>query len=390
MKIGIIAHLKHPIREPFAGGLEMHTYAICNALRQRGHDVTLFAAAGSSENIGLKAIRGEVGNPGLGTADEFREEHRIYLRLMEDLHASDFDIIHNNSLHYLPVALAGTLPMPMVTVLHTPPFWEMEGGIKRNPSSNSHFIAVSSYIRDLWTPITSVNRVIYNGIDLGKFTISRHPAPTPYLAWSGRIVPEKGLHLALRAAQQAGMNLRIAGPISDRLYFERAIRPLLGQRACYVGHLNQSDVANLIGGARAFLFTPLWDEPYGLVLAEALACGTPVASFARGAVGEILDDTCGVIVPSDDVAALARAAHDAQHLSRRHCRKRAEKIANSGNMISQYEAFYRQLISGRTPAAAIPFLPGSFPEPPNSRALLDHYLYNLPAMSSNIPPGLRP
>jgi glycosyltransferase involved in cell wall biosynthesis len=390
MKIGVIAHLKHAIRAPFAGGLEMHTFLLCKLLRRRGHDVTLFAAEGSAMGLGLEAICNETGQTHSSEEQKFRHEHRLYLALMENLRESDFDIIHNNSLHYLPLALADGLPMPMVTVLHTPPFWEMEGSILHNKSRNSSFVAVSAVIQDLWAPITKVNRVIHNGIDLKQFRFTPVPSVHSYLVWSGRIVPEKGLHLAILAARRAGVNLRIAGPIADHLYFEKNIRPLLSEQTSYVGHLNHFELADLIGGARAILFTPLWEEPYGLVLAEALACGTPVASFGRGAVAEILDETCGIIVPPDNVAALAQAAHDVQRLSRSDCRQRAEAIADSGSMINQYEDLYRQLIlrdSPRPDSRRSPF--HGFPDTSNSRALLDHYIAQVPAMGSEIPASLR-
>jgi glycosyltransferase involved in cell wall biosynthesis len=391
MKIGVIAHLKHPIRAPFAGGLEMHTYALCRLLRGRGHDVTLFAAAGSAEGLGVEEICVEPGRAAIDSEAEFQQEHRTYLKLMKDLRRRDFDIIHNNSLHYLPPALAGGLPMPMVTVLHTPPFWEMEGSIMQNESPNSRFVAVSSFIGTLWARVTRVDCVIRNGIDLKNFGFAPDPAASPYLVWSGRIVPEKGLHLALPAARLAGFHLRIAGPISDVTYFETKVRPILDETARYVGHLDHQELAALIRGARALLFTPQWEEPYGLVLAEALACGTPVASFARGAVGEILDESCGIVVPGDDVAALAQAARDVQALSRLACRKRAEAIADSGKMIEQYENLYQRLILKREQRGfgVLPVCRG-FPDTSGPRALLDHYMTKLPSVTSEIPLSLRP
>jgi len=391
MKIGVIAHVKHAIRDPFAGGLEMHTHALCTSLRQRGHQVTLFAAAGSAETLGLEAICAATGTAPISAGEQFRLEHRVYLKLMEDLRRLDFDIIHNNSLHYLPPALAFSLPMPMVTVLHTPPFWEMEGGIRQGRAPTSSFIAVSQAIAALWAPITRIDRVIHNGIDLKRFAFAPRPAASPYVVWSGRIVPEKGLHLALAASRLAGLAIRIAGPIADRPYFEQEIRPRLDQQTIYAGHLDHAALADLIGGARAFLFTPVWEEPYGLVLAEALACGTPVASFARGAVAEILDQTCGIIVPPNDVVALAQAAHDVQNVSRLDCRARAEAVADCQTMIAQYEALYRRLILKNRPErpAVAPRYHG-FPEPSDPRALLDHYRARLPAIGAAIPPGLGP
>jgi len=387
MKIGVIAHLKHAIRDPFAGGLEMHTFSLCKMLRQHGHEVTLFAAAGSAKGLGLEAICSEMERASGSPEMQFRQEHRLYLKLMETLRFRDFDIIHNNSLHYLPLALADCLPMPMVTVLHTPPFWEMEGSIRHKKCENSSFVAVSGKIRDMWAPITSIDRVIHNGIDLKRFRYAPAPAANAYVVWSGRIVPEKGLHLAILAARQAHLPVRIAGPIADHGYFERDVRPLLNDEVIYAGHLNHFELADLMRGARAFLFTPLWEEPYGLVLAEALACGTPVASFCRGAVAEILDESCGIIVPPNDIAALAQAAHDVQCLSRSDCRKRAEAIADAGTMVAQYEDLYRHLIQ-RHRSKQDRIVVRHFPEPSTPRALLDYYAAQLPTMGSEIPRGL--
>jgi glycosyltransferase involved in cell wall biosynthesis len=388
MKIGVIAHLKHPIREPFAGGLEMHTYALCKTLRRRGHQVTLFAAEGSAAGLGLEAIcdAHDVSPP---TDEAFRREHRIYTRLMENLRHRDFDVIHNNALHYVPPALAAGLPMPMVTVLHTPPFWEMEGSISRNHDANNSFIAVSSAIRDRWAAITPVASVIHNGIDLDQFRFAPAPAESPYFVWSGRIVPEKGLTLAISAARQAGLALRIAGPISDPAYFVRHIAPCLDDQVRYVGHIDHADLPHLLGGARAFIFSPLWEEPYGLVLAEALACGTPVAAFARGAVAEILDASCGIIVPPDDIAGLAQAARDAQALRRSACRRRAETIADFAGTVTAYELLYRRLISRGKSASRGRSRPPGFADMASPRALLDHYLAHRGAMMSEIPRALR-
>ncbi len=125
MKIGVIAHLKHAIREPYAGGLEMHTRFLCEQLQKRRHAVTLFAARGTD-----MACTEPVCDPIHDNADSFATEHGIYGDLMNQLQNADFDIVHRNSLHYLPIAMASVLPMPMVTTLHTPPFWEMEGSLR--------------------------------------------------------------------------------------------------------------------------------------------------------------------------------------------------------------------------------------------------------------------
>ena len=354
MRIGVIAHLKHPIGEPFAGGLEMHTHLLASSLRRRGHSVTVFASTCSDENLGLEAVcdATSLAEVGLAEADDvaFFREHHAYLSLMTDLRGRDFDLIHNNSLHYLPVSMADTLPMPMVTTLHTPPFCWLESGVRSARQDNNSFVGVSASIRAAWASVTGIDRVILNGIDLARFAFSAEPASQSYLVWYGRIVPEKGLHHALDAARLVGLPIRFAGPVLDRDYFDREIAPRMDEQAVYLGHLGHEELAPVIGGARAFLCTPCWEEPYGLVVAEALACGVPVAAFARGAIPEILTPDCGVLAIPDDAGSLAEAARAAVGLSRFACRRRAETLCDAEVMIDQYEALYTERIAHRSPA----------------------------------------
>jgi len=351
LRIGIIAHLKYPIAEPFAGGLEMHTHLLARKLRDRGHHVTLFASARSKPATGLEAICSATAIASVGTAEasdvSFFREHHAYLSLMSRLRRSDFDVIHNNSLHYLPVTMADTLPMPMVTTLHTPPFCWLESGLRMLDAPNHLLVGVSQSVSAQWRDVRAVDAVIMNGIDLSRFNYCAQPDPEPYLVWYGRIVPEKGLHLAIEAARRVGLPLKIAGPVHDQSYYQEQIMPALGVEAIHVGHLDHHNLAELIGGARAFLCTPMWDEPYGLVVAEALACGVPVAAFARGAIPEILDAASGVLALPDDPASLAAATSAALDLDRRACRKRAETVCDVAHMIDGYEALYRQLIGNQ-------------------------------------------
>jgi glycosyltransferase involved in cell wall biosynthesis len=348
VRIAIIAHLKHAIREPYAGGLEMHTHLLATALRSRGHDITVFASTRSEPALGLEAICDETALRTVGVAEApdvaFFKEHHAYLTLMNALRHRNFDIVHNNSLHYLPVAMADALPMPVVTTLHTPPFCWLESGIRVCRSPHASFVAVSESVRRAWSPITAIDRVVLNGIDLSRFAYQAEPDAEPYFVWYGRIVPEKGLHLAIDAARRIGVQLRFSGPISDDEYFAEEIAPRLSSDVVYLGHLAHTALATVIGGARVFLCTPRWEEPYGLVVAEALACGVPVAAFRRGAIPEIVDPSCGVMATPDDVDALAVAAIAAQKLNRLDCRRRAELLCDARRMISGYENLYQELV----------------------------------------------
>jgi glycosyltransferase involved in cell wall biosynthesis len=346
VRIAIIAHLKHAISEPFAGGLEMHTHMLARSLRRRGHDVTLFASTRSDPDLGVEAICDETSLLGVGTSEAndvaFFREHHAYLRLMTELRDRSFDVIHNNSLHYLPVSMADTVPTPMLTTLHTPPFCWLESGVRLS-KARIRYVAVSEATAAMWRHATRVDRVISNGIDLTQFPISRTSASEPYLVWYGRIVPEKGLEFAIAAARRAGLPLRIAGPISDPAYFEQMIWPELGPDVLHVGHLDHDELARLVGGAKAALCTPRWEEPYGLVVAEALACGTPVAAFRRGGVPAILDASCGVLAEPDDIVSLANAARRAIDLDRDACRVRAERFCDAEAMVGAYEAIYAEM-----------------------------------------------
>lgn len=361
MRIGIIAHLKYPISEPFAGGLEMHTYLLASQLRKRGHDVVLFASTRSDPELGLEALCDQTSLDAFGRKEEenaeFFREHHAYLSLMNRLRLSDFDVIHNNSLHYLPVVLADALQMPVLTSLHTPPFALLESALRIAGNGNARFVAVSDAIIQQWSPITPIAATIANGIDLSGFSFRGQPAEDPYAIWYGRIVAEKGLHLAMDAAELLGIPLRFAGPVSDRVYFDKEIVPRLNSSTTYCGHLGHRELARVIGGARVFLCTPCWQEPYGLVVAESLACGVPVAAFAMGGIPEILDPLSGVLATPGDVRSLADAARRAQGLARTDCRRRAEAVCNAEVMVDGYEDAYLKAIRSHsavdteTPAA---------------------------------------
>jgi glycosyltransferase involved in cell wall biosynthesis len=204
--------------------------------------------------------------------------------------------------------------------------------------------------------------------------------------WCGRIVPEKGLEFAIDAARLADIPLRIAGPIADPIYFREVIEPRLHAGTRYLGHLSHSRLAEAIGCASVFLCTPLWEEPYGLVVAEALACGTPVAAFARGAIPELLDSTCGVLAAPGDVASLGDAAKAAQRLDRRACRARAEAVGDAERMLDGYENLYRSCVDSharsRRPVSAASDAASIVP---NNTSLIDLYARNAGSMVCALP-----
>lgn len=344
MRIGIVASARFPVREPFAGGLEAHTWSLAQGLKARGHDVTVFAAPGSDPELGVRELA--VRYPIISAAaradvsmspEWWLQEHHAYLSLMLELADADLDVVHNNSLHYLPVAMAASLAAPVVTTLHTPPTPWLESAIQAPARCPVTFAAVSAHTARAWRHVVPDATVVRNGIDVDRWRQGPGGGPA---VWSGRVVPEKGAHLAAQAAARAGVPLRLAGPLLDTAYFEQQVRPLLGGGIEYVGHLRTDELVELVGHAGASLVTPCWQEPYGLVVAESLACGTPVAGFARGALPELVDNSHARLVAPDDVPALAEALLEAMELDRDEVRAQAVATCSVEVMVDGYELLY--------------------------------------------------
>jgi glycosyltransferase involved in cell wall biosynthesis len=352
LRIGLIASSTQTVEQPFAGGMEAHTVALAGSLRERGHEVTIHDGSGGFGQLAGRdhlrlslAAKADVSMP----ARAFMDEHHAYLSLMVSLDEQGYDVVHNNCLHYLPVAMAPALRTPMLTTLHSPPTPWLESAIAvaAAEASGSRWASVSRANAAAWAHLARPCRVIPNGVSLESWRYRRRPRRGGAV-WSGRIVPEKGLHLAIEAARLAGIDLVFAGPIDDPAYFERCLAAA-GPEVEYAGHLPSAALAELVGDAEVALVTPCWEEPFGLVAIEALACGTPVAAFARGALPEILDDRTGVLARPDDVVDLARQIERAGRLSRAACRRSAERSFSLEAMTDRYVEAYVS-VAGRTPA----------------------------------------
>ena len=235
----------------------------------------------------------------------------------------------------------------MLTTLHTPPTPWLESAIASATGKIGGFTAVSDYTARSWDRLPETPAVIHNGVDLAWW----HPGPGgDRLWWSGRITPEKAPHLAIEAARIAQLPLDFAGPISDPAYFEREIQHRLGPDVRYLGHLSGAAQVDHVRHARAVLVTPTWDEPFGLVVIEALACGTPVVAFGRGGIPDILTCTrVGRLVPPDDVDAMAVAARCVDTISRTEVRQFAERHFSLRQMSRAYVEAYRAVVSSSLP-----------------------------------------
>ncbi len=374
LRIALVGPYRYPVREPFAGGLESHVSELATGLTDRGHDVSVFARDGST---GVRpgdelepgwapssAATSDVSMPELDVMLEHHAYQRIMLRLIHGEGRERFDVVHLQTVHHLPAALAALVPVPVLATLHTPPTAWMESALTVTGGSGARFTAVSEHVSRSWTVLPQRPDVVLNGVDTSVWRRGRGGGD---LVWSGRLVPEKAPHLAVLAARAAGRRLVIAGPVSDPDYVQRHLVPLLADDVSYAGHLGRRDLARLVGGAAVLLATPDWDEPFGLVVAEALSCGTPVVAFDRGGVREVVGRS-GVLVPAGDVAAMARAIPAAEAIDRTTVRRDAATRLSIDRMVDQYVAHYRQLVAFGRPD---PF--GRVHDDPASRGGLPGY-----------------
>jgi glycosyltransferase involved in cell wall biosynthesis len=354
MRIAIISHLKFAIREPFKGGLEMHTFQLTKALRKRGHQVDLFAARGSDPSLNLKDVsvfdlnykNEQFPEPNYEHfSEQFVQEHHAYLDILKRIEYGNYDVIHNNCLNYLPITLAHTIKTPMVTVLHTPPFSWLQSAVKHESRYNRiKYLSVSQKNSEVWAPYKKDLEVVYNGIDLKNWELGLSPEKDRVI-WFGRIAPEKGTHLALEAIHKAGKKAWIVGSIYDRAYYENKVKPLLQGEDEMIGHLNHSQLNEYIKRSESFCCTPVWDEPFGLVVAEALACGTPVAAFNKGAMSEILNEKVGCLIEPENTDKMAEGLIRVAKLDRRECREHIRSNFNLDKMIDRYEEVYQREIN---------------------------------------------
>lgn len=352
LRIALIASNRFPIKQPFAGGLESHVWHLARALAARGHSVSLFADNGSDTapdwhalTVRRLALSDAAKRDTSMPAEAFMADHHAYLSVMLELAqtgAECFDVVHNHSLHHLPVAMAPMLDVPMLTTVHTPPTPWLESALTATSGEGTRLAAVSRHTAHSWAHIARDVEVVPNGIDTTHWTLG--PGGDE-LVWFGRITPEKGPHLAIAAAHRARVPLVLAGPVSDPVYFAQSVEPMLDHRIRYAGHLTHGELAQLVGASSAALVTPAWDEPYGLVVAEAMSCGTPVVAFARGGIPELLDPCAGRLVAPGDVESMAAAIPEVLALDRFAVRRHAKDHCSAEAMLDNYLTLYRHMIT---------------------------------------------
>ncbi len=342
LHVGLVAPLWYPIA-PDRGGIEQIVLALGRELVRSGHRVTLFASGDSAPIDRLIAVcpTGVVSAMEAGSASDYSlYEAAAVARVLE--HAHELDVLHSH-LGIRLVPLSTRIDVPVVHTLHTSISSDMRWILAQFPGR--HITTVSRW------QAASVDgfadgTVIPNGIDLDVFPFSAEA--DEYLLVLGRVEAAKGVHVAIDVARASGRPLVIAGPIVDSPYFADRIRPELDDRVRWVGPVGGAEKLRLLQRAHALLFPAQWDEAFGLVMVEAMACGTPVVAIERGAVAEIVIDGVNGF-RADGVAALPDLVARIGELDRARVRASVTERFSHRRMAVDYVRLYRRILAG-TPA----------------------------------------
>lgn len=329
-----------PVPPEGYGGTERVIDTLTRGLAAGGHDVVLVTTGDSTCPVPRVWLFDESAPDSMGSElRELRHVEYAYDVLV------DRDIIHDHTLlgPYLAAARGRT---GVVTTNHGP-FDEDLSDIYARMNGRVPVVAISRHQASLAPPSVRIAAVIHHGLPLERYVVGAG-SPDGRLVFLGRMSPAKGVHVAARVARRAGLPLLIAAKMREkpeRDYFSACVEPLLGNGVEYVGEVDEETKISLLGSALALLNPIDWPEPFGLVMAEALACGTPVVTLARGAAPEIVDDgETGYL--ADDEDGLVAAIEKVGGLSRARCREVAEKRFSAARMVAEHELLYEELLTG--------------------------------------------
>jgi len=342
MRIAQVAPLAESVPPQLYGGTERVVAFLTDELVRTGHDVTLFATGDSRTRATLvsswpRALRLD------GSCQDSLAPHLLMLEEVAKL-ASQFDVVHFHvSNFHFPIARR--LAVPHLTTLHG----RLDMAELRPLFREFHDVPVVSISDAQRDPLPEAHWLgtVHHG--LPRDLLSPRYEPGTYLAFIGRVSPEKRLDRAIAIASACGQRLRVAAKVdpADREYFQREIRGLLDNPLVdFVGEIAERQKNEFLGGATALLFPIDWPEPFGLVMIEALACGVPVVAFRGGSVSEVIDDgVTGFVV--DTLEEAIDATRRVQHLSRQTCRAVFERRFSVTRMAAAYVGLYETLVTRR-------------------------------------------
>jgi glycosyltransferase involved in cell wall biosynthesis len=336
VRLGILGPISWRTPPRQYGAWETVVTNLTEGLTRRGYDVTLFATADSITEASLVAV----------CPRPYSEDEALDPKVWEALHiseamerASEFDLIHNN-FDFLPLTYSRLISTPMLTTVHG--FSLEQFRLVYRKYRDTHFVSISDADRDPYLPYDAT---VYNGINVDEFTFN--PAPGDYLAFVGRIHPDKGVHLAIDVAQQSGRPLIVAGIIQDQEYFDALIAPRLGAGIEFVGPVGPPERDKIFRGAYASLHMTTIPERFGLAMAESMACGTPVIGADLGSVREVVQDgVTGFVV--EDVAQAVDAVAKIESIDRGACRERVQRLFSVDSMVEGYLGVYRAILGAES------------------------------------------
>lgn len=319
------------------GGIEWLCHWLVEGLVARGHDVTLVAAGASHTSARFIQTFRDPPSARLGEPLPELLHAAIADRAMADL---DFDVIHDHS--FAGPLSAGGRSAPTVVTAHGPVDGELGEYFATLPP-RVELVAISDAQRR-WAPDLPWVATIHNSIPVDDYPFKSDKER--FVLFLGRMSPEKGAHLAIEAARDAGFPLVIAGKINEpkeHAYFEAEVRPRLGPDIKWIGAAQTEQKKDLLARARCLVFPIRWEEPFGIVMAEAMACGTPVVALNRGSVPEVVEDELTGFI-CDRTAELPEAIKRAELIDPAACRERARRRFDIAAMVEKYERVYRTAI----------------------------------------------
>ncbi len=342
MRIAQIAPLTEAVPPPLYGGTERVVSWLTEELVALGHDVTLFASGDSKTSAKLEAPWPRA----LRLDGTVRDPNALHMMMLEDVYqrSHEFDVMHFH-LDYYPFSLMSRQATPFVTTMHGRlDLPELQPTFKTFASAP--VISISNAQR---RPLPNANWIgtVHHGLPTDL--LQPQPIRPSYLAFLGRISPEKRADRAIEIAQRCGIPLKIAAKVdrADQDYFDEQIKPLLAKPGVeFIGEISDAQKPDFLGGAHALLVPIDWPEPFGLVMTEAMACGTPTIAYNRGSVPEIIEDGLTGFIVEDEMSAAA-AVHQVETLSRKAIRARFEERFCARRMATDYLALYRGMIGAR-------------------------------------------
>lgn len=362
MKLAIVAPLVSPIREPQGGGSQAFVSELARRLVPRGYDVHLYAASGSTvkgvevidTGVDHRALAATLYRPSGGGIERSDVAEREFARVYDLVREGGYDVVHNHAFDGPAVSLASTLSAPVMHTIHLPPNGEvadaLRQAVRRSPPPVVACVSVSQ--ATAWRRIVPVGAILPPYIPTRQIHFS--PTAGSGAMFAGRFSPEKGAAEAIAIAQLAGVEIDVFGDSYDAEYAREQIDPRRAERGVTVhAAVPQTALWEAMANAAVVLCPANWEEPFGMVAAEAQACGTPVVAFRRGALPEVLvDGTTGHLVEPGDLAAAAEAVTAAPALSRSACREHAERDLDIERALDAHERLYERVASrglaGRT------------------------------------------